>query len=245
MKTLIVIPSRMASSRFPNKPMAIINGKPMIQRVWEKAVESNVGEVIVACCDEEVSSCIDSLGGKAIMTDPDLPTGTDRIYQAIKNKENITQFDSIINLQGDMPIIDPKDIKKVNIPLSQGFDIGTLVTDLKENQVNDINITKAEVNWIKKNLIGQALNFCRTNQNKDIDYYHHVGIYSFRYEILKRFISISPTKNEINQKLEQLRALDSKITIGVNYVNDVPISVDTKEDLIKIEKILKVGNDKN
>ena len=232
----------MASSRFPNKPMAIIDGKPMIQRVWEKAIASNIGDVIVACSEKEVFNCIDSLGGKAKLTNPDLPSGTDRIFEAIKDKEDINQFDSIINLQGDMPIINSDDINKVNIPLSQGFDIGTLVTDLNDNQKNDINITKAKVVWIKKNFIGQALNFVKSSKIKE-NYYHHVGIYSFRYEILKRFVSLSPSKNEINHKLEQLRALDSKMTIGVNYVKDVPISVDTKEDLIEVQRKIQKQNE--
>ena len=112
MKTLILIPARMASSRFPNKPMALINGKPMIQRVWEQAISSNLGEVIVACCEPEVLQCIKSIGGRAILTDPDLPSGTDRIYQALHKVDNSDQFDSIINLQGDMPIISPDDISK-------------------------------------------------------------------------------------------------------------------------------------
>ena len=163
MKTLILIPARMASSRFPNKPMAIIQGKPMIQRVWEQAITSNLGEVIVACSEKAVLECIKSLGGNATLTDPNLPSGTDRIYEAIKNKNNVNQFDSIINLQGDMPLIDPQDIVKVNTPLLQGYDMGTLVTDLKDTQFNDINVTKAEINWIKKNIIGQAFDFHKSS----------------------------------------------------------------------------------
>ncbi len=240
MKTLILIPVRMASIRFPNKPMALIDGKTMIQRVWEQAILSNLGEVIVACCETEIYDHISSLGGTAEMTDPNLPSGTDRIFEAINNYSNISQYDSIINLQGDMPIINPEDIEKANIPLQQGFDIGTLVTELTEEQAADINITKAKIKWINKHKIGKALDF-----NKNIydsisnEIYHHVGIYSFRYETLKKFISMRPSNNEIKRKLEQLRALDAKMTIGVSYVKDVPISVDTKKDLLKIEKIIK------
>ena len=239
MKTLILIPARMASLRFPNKPMALICGKPMIQRVWEQAMASNLGEVIVACSEKEVLECIMSLGGKAILTDPDLPSGTDRIFKAIKNKDNINELDSIINLQGDMPVINSQDIAKVNIPLLQGFDIGTLVTELKDNQKNDSNITKAKINWIKKNIIGQAFDFYKSSRVISDDVYHHVGIYSFRYETLKKFISLPPSINELNHKLEQWRALDAKMTIGVSYVKDVPISVDTKEDLFEVENIIK------
>ena len=240
MKTLILIPVRMASVRFPNKPMALIDGKTMIQRVWEQAILSNLGEVIVACSETEVYDHITSLGGKAEMTNPNLPSGTDRIFEAINNYSNISHYDSIINLQGDMPIINPADIKKVNIPLQQGFDIGTLVTELVDDQIKDVNITKAEIEWIKKYKIGKALDFDKKiidSINNEI--YHHVGIYSFRYETLKKFISMPPSKNEIKRKLEQLRALDAKMTIGVSYVKDVPISVDTKKDLLKVEKIIK------
>ena len=174
------------------------------------------------------------------MTNPDLPSGTDRIYEAIKNYSNIEQIDSIINLQGDMPIINPKDIGKVNIPLQQGFDIGTLVTELKENNIRDVNITKAKIAWINQYKIGKAIDFFK----KDLNFisnniFHHVGIYSFRYNALKKFVSMSPSKNEINRKLEQLRALDAKMTIGVSYVKNIPISVDTKKDLLKVEKIIK------
>ena len=240
MKTLILIPVRMASVRFPNKPMVLIDGKTMIQRVWEQAILSDLGEVIVACCETEVYDHISSLGGKAEMTKPNLPSGTDRIFAAVNNYLNISHYDSIINLQGDMPIINPGDIKKVNIPLQQGFDMGTLVTELIEDQARDINITKVKIEWINKHKIGKALDFDKNTFdliNNEI--YHHVGIYSFRYETLKKFISMPPSKNEIKRKLEQLRALDAKMTIGVSYVKEVPISVDTKKDLLKVEKIIK------
>ena len=231
----------MASLRFPNKPMAIIAGKPMIQRVWEKAVESEVGEVIVACAEKEVLEFIISLGGKAILTDPNLPSGTDRIFSALKQKNDINEYDSIINLQGDMPIINPKDIQEVNKPLIQGFDIGTLVTELKIDQTNNPNVTKAKVSWIKKNNIGQAYDFYRISKNEEKKIYHHVGVYSFRYETLKKFVSYPQSKNEIRKKLEQCRALDIKMTIGVSYVKNMPIGVDTKEDLIIVENMIKEG----
>ena len=240
MKTIIVIPVRMASRRFPNKPMALIKGKPMVQRVWEQAISSALGDVIVACSEKEVYNLIVSLNGKAELTDPNLPSGTDRIYAAIQKLSNINQYESIINLQGDMPLIQPKDIKQVNFPLQQGFDIGTLVTRLKDdNETKDKNITKAQIDWIKKESIGRALDF-----NKNINYfkekkvYHHVGIYSFRYETLKQFISLPPSNSEESRQLEQMIALDAKISIGVGYVKNAPISVDTHEDLLKVEKII-------
>ena len=121
----------------------------------------------------------------------------------------------------------------------QGFDIGTLVTELKDYQKNDLNITKVKIEWIKKNTIGQAFDFYKSSKANWDEVYHHVGIYSFRYETLKKFISLTPSINELNHKLEQWRALDAKMTIGVSYVKDVPISVDTKKDLSNVENIIK------
>jgi len=244
MKTLIAIPARMASVRFPNKPMIMIDGKPMIQRVWEKAIESNLGKVIVACCEDEVFNLITSIGGQAILTNPDLPSGTDRVYEAIKNLDGISQYDSIINLQGDMPLIRSNDISKVNISLKQGFDIGTLITDLTNIEKKNPNITKAKINWIKKDLIGKAIDFDRSISNT-INVYHHVGIYSFRYDSLKKFVFLSPSKNEKKLKLEQMRAIDANMTIGVSYIKEVPLSVDTKEDLFYVEKLIKNYNEQN
>ena len=244
MKTLIAIPARMASVRFPNKPMIMIDGKPMIQRVWEKAIESNLGKVIVACCEDEVFNLITSIGGQAILTNPDLPSGTDRVYEAIKNLDGISQYDSIINLQGDMPLIRSNDISKVNISLKQGFDIGTLITDLTNIEKKDPNITKAKINWIKKYLIGKAIDFDRSINNT-INAYHHVGIYSFRFDSLKKFVYLSPSKNEKKLKLEQMRAIDANMTIGVSYIKEVPLSVDTKEDLFYVEKLIKNYNEQN
>ena len=239
MKTVIVIPARMASSRFPGKPMALINGMPMIQYVWEQAIASNIGEVIVACAETEVSDFIKSLGGNAVMTSPELPSGTDRIYAALKDHPKFYQLESIINLQGDMPLINAEDIIKVNTPLIQGFDIGTLVTGINSLDEKNHNITKAKIKWIKKEIIGEATDFYKTSKEDLENVYHHVGIYSFRFESLKKFINLPPSQNELFYKLEQWRALDAKMTIGVNYVANVAISVDTKDDLIHVENIIR------
>tara|TARA_B100001142_G_C14184413_1_gene597454 strand:+ start:248 stop:979 length:732 start_codon:yes stop_codon:yes gene_type:complete len=242
MKTLIVIPARMSSVRFPNKPMALINGIPMIRRVWEQAKKANVGSVIVACCEEEVFNLIESIGGTAIMTNTSIPSGTDRVFAAISRLPEIDQIDSIINLQGDMPIINPLDIIKVNKPLNQGFDIGTLVTNLNLDEEKETNITKVNVSWIKKDDLGQASNFYKTSKNILKNIYHHVGVYSFSFKSLKRFVELKPSSNELNYKLEQWRAIDANMSIGVSYVKDVPLSVDTEEDLKKVENIIKINN---
>ena len=239
MKTIIIIPARMASQRFPNKPMALIDGIPMIQRVWEKAKLANIGEVVVACCEKIVFDKINSIGGTAIMTNPDLPSGTDRVYEIINNYPNANQFECIINLQGDMPLVNPNDIQKVNIPLMQGFDIGTLVTHISKKEEKNINITKAKVNWIKRENIGEAIDFYKKPKKVLKNIYHHIGIYSFRINSLKKFIGLKPSENELFHKLEQWRALDSNMTIGTKYIDESYFGVDTEEDLLKAENIIK------
>ena len=239
MKTIIIIPVRMASQRFPNKPMALIDGIPMIQRVWEKAKLANIGEVVVACCEKIVFDKINSIGGTAIMTNPDLPSGTDRVYEIINNHPNANQFECIINLQGDMPLVNPNDIQKVSIPLMQGFDIGTLVTNISEEEEKNINITKAKVNWIKRENIGEAIDFYKKPKKVLKNIYHHIGMYSFRINSLKKFIGLKPSENELFHKLEQWRALDSNMTIGTKYIDESYFGVDTEEDLLKAENIIK------
>ena len=239
MKTIIIIPARMASQRFPNKPMALIDGIPMIQRVWEKAKLANIGEVVVACCEKIVFDKINSIGGSAIMTNPDLPSGTDRVYEIINNHPNANQFECIINLQGDMPLVNPNDIQKVSIPLMQGFDIGTLVTHISKEEERNINITKAKVNWIKRENIGEAIDFYKKPKKVLKNIYHHIGIYSFRINSLKKFIGLKPSENELFHKLEQWRALDSNMTIGTKYIDESYFGVDTEEDLLKAENIIK------
>ena len=239
MKTIIIIPARMASQRFPNKPMALIDGIPMIQRVWEKAKLANIGEVVVACCEKIVFDKINSIGGTAIMTNPDLPSGTDRVYEIINNHPNANQFECIINLQGDMPLVNPNDIQKVSIPLMQGFDIGTLVTHISKEEEKNINITKAKVNWIKRENIGEAIDFYKKPKKVLKNIYHHIGIYSFRINSLKKFVDLKPSENELFHKLEQWRALDSNMTIGTKYIDESYFGVDTEEDLLKAENIIK------
>ena len=245
MKTAIIIPARMASQRFPDKPMAIINGVPMIERVWRQGIEASIGDVFVACSEKIVFDLITLKGGKAIMTDPDLPSGTDRVYQAFSSLQNKDDYESIINLQGDMPMIDPVNIKSANLPLEHGYEIGTIATTIsKEEEVSE-NITKVSVDWKKYNLIGDSIDFYKTSKKEQINVYQHVGIYSFKPITLKKFVNLPPSKNEVQRKLEQLRALDVGIKIGITYVENVPISIDKKEDLMLIENIIKRNNEDN
>jgi len=244
MKTIVIIPSRMASQRFPNKPMAMINGMTMIERVWKQAINSNVGNVYVACCEKEVFELITDKGGNAIMTDPNLPSGTDRVFAGFEKIQNLEKLDSIINLQGDMPLINSDDIAKVNEPIINGYSIGTLGTDLNSIEEENINITKVKINWDKEKKIGDAVDFYKNSKGTLKNIYQHVGIYSFKPSALNNFVKLSQSKNELEKKLEQLRAIDAGIKIGISYVENVPLSVDTKEDLNHIESIIKGTNDK-
>ena len=244
MKSVVIIPSRMASTRLPGKPLMKINGIPMIQRVWQQAIKSNIGEVFVACSEIEVHDLIVSNGGKAIMTDPNLPSGTDRVHSAFLKIKNNKDIDVIINLQGDMPLINPEHILKVIDPIKRNFAIGTLATNLNDNELNNPNVTKVEVDF-KKNETAQALSFYREVSIENKNLYHHVGIYSYTPDSINTFINLPKSKNEIALSLEQMRAMDSNIPIGVTYVPEVPMSVDTKEDLINIETNIREHNDKS
>ena len=242
MKTIIMIPSRMASSRFPGKPMVKINGKPMIQRVWQQAIDCNIGDVVVACSENEVFDLITNLGGKAILTNPNLPSGTDRIYSALTQMPKHKEFDCVINLQGDMPIIKPQQIKKVINPLKHKYSIGTLATNLKKDELSNKNVTKVSVEWDKNN-IGQAKEFFRYKNKIDENTFHHVGIYSYTINSIKDFVKLPTSKNEKLLNLEQYRAMDAGIGIGVTLENNIPPSIDTKEDLNLIETIIRENNE--
>ena len=244
MKNVVIIPSRMASTRLPGKPLMAIDGIPMIQRVWQQAIASNIGEVFVACSEIEVHDLIVNNGGKAIMTDPNLPSGTDRVHSAFLKIKNNKNIDVIINLQGDMPLINPEHILKVIDPIKRNFAIGTLATNLNDNELNNPNVTKVEVDF-KKNETAQALNFYRKVTIENENLYHHVGIYSYTPDSINTFINLPKSKNEIDLSLEQMRAMDSNIPIGVTFVPEVPMSVDTKEDLINIETNIREHNDKS
>ena len=244
MKSIIIIPSRMASTRFPGKPLVKINGIPMVQRVWQQAINADLADVYVACSEKEVYDLISSVGGKAILTDPNLPSGTDRIYSAFKQIKNSSEIECIINLQGDMPIIKSEHIKRVVEPIKHNFSLGTLVTTLQENEKSNPNITKALIDW-KDDYFGQAVEFFRLKNKINNNTFHHVGIYSYSVETLKKFAILPKSKNEISLNLEQYRAMDAGISIGVIYVPEILPSIDTKEDLIKVESIIRAYNEKD
>lgn len=239
-KTLIVIPSRLASARLPDKPLAMVQGEAMIVRVWQQAVDANIGPVIVACCGSEIADVIHAAGGQAIITDPDLPSGTDRVVAALKQFDPLHLYDVVINLQGDLPFIDPADIRRSLVPFSNpAVDIGTLgakITDTSEiSNPNVVKIACGEWNTVAGEQVARAVYFSRQAVPANAtEFYHHVGIYAYRRKALNRYVQLPPSYLERIEKLEQLRALEDGMRIEVTKVNEVPHSIDTPEDLERV-----------
>lgn len=243
-KTLIVIPARLASTRLPQKPLAMIHGVPMIVRVWQQAVAANIGPVIVACCGPEIADIIRQAGGEAIITDPDLPSGSDRVVAALNQFDPTGSYDVIINLQGDLPTIDPDDIRKVMLPLANdAVDIATLgikITDPSE--ITNPNVVKIAISaWqgVEGGEVARAIYFSRQAIPANaIDFYHHVGVYAYRRQALNRYVTLPPSYLEITEKLEQLRALEDGMRIDVAKLTTMPQSVDTPQDLENVKSFL-------
>ena len=241
MKTLIIIPSRLSATRLPGKPLLKINGISIISHVFKKAVDANIGEVYVAAEDQEIIDDVNSNGGQAILTANNHKTGTDRIYEALK-KIGQSDVELIMNLQGDEPLMNVDDIRNLhNQMVKTKSDLGTLGSNLKDTNLHKKeNIVKvATKESLEISQFPVALNFMRksTSQNKNI--YHHLGIYCYQTEILKNFVSLDQSPNEIKNKLEQLRALDNKIKINVARAKISPIGLDTEEDFVAIKKIME------
>jgi len=240
MKTLIIIPSRMSASRLPGKPLLKINNLSIITHVCKKAEEANIGDVIVATEDKEIADDVTKNGFKAILTSNTHQTGTDRIFEAFK-KLNTNNIDLIMNLQGDEPAINVKDIIARNEKMIKNRSkLGTLAAKIRDKKdLENENIVKVITKKsLQDNLFEQAIAFSR--KSKDIDnVYHHIGIYCYSVETLKKFVNLNQSKNEIQNKLEQLRALDNGITINVSLVNSSPIGIDTQEDYLALKKIME------
>ena len=240
MKILTLIPSRLGSTRLPNKPLADISGLPMIVQVFQRAVEAGISDICVAAAEKEIVEVVEKAGGKAILTDPGLPSGTDRIHQAFKKILNNQDVDIIVNLQGDLPTIEPKVIKAAIDLIKEGkYDITTAVCEIKdEAEKNNPNVVKAIVTWDNERS-GNATNFTReTKAAADGKYYHHIGLYVYKRAALEKFVGLPQSENEKRERLEQLRALDNGMKIGVIKTDTVPLGVDTPEDLEKARKIL-------
>ena len=231
----------MSASRLKGKPLLKINNLPIICHVVEKAKETDIGEVIVATEDKEIEAAVKKNGGKAILTG-NHKTGTDRIFEAFQ-KLKIKDVDYVLNLQGDEPMIDPKDIINLNnLMIKNNSEIGTLASVIKENTIlNNENVVKVITKEkLEKNIFTKAINFSRKNLSKqNYNIYHHIGIYAYKVSALEKFINLNQTKNEIKNHLEQLRALDNNITIMVALAKSSPIGVDTQEDFLAIKKIME------
>jgi len=247
-KTLIIIPSRIAATRLPGKPLLKINNLSIVSHVFKRAEEAEIGEVVVATDDQEILKDVIENGGNAILTNKNHKTGTDRIFEAYK-KLNIKNIDYILNLQGDEPNIDKDDIINLNnFMINQNGKLGTLAAKIQDGKMlNNKNVVKVITDKkLVKNNFPVAINFTRENlstNNQNI--YHHIGIYSYRISILEKFVSLDQTNNEKKNKLEQLRALDNKLKINVALAKSSPIGVDTKEDYLAIKKIMeyKISNE--
>ena len=240
--TLIVIPSRMAATRLPGKPLLKINNLSIISHVFKRAVEANIGEVIVATENQEILEDVIKNGGKGVLTRNDHKTGTDRIFEAYKNLD-IKNVDYILNLQGDEPNINKEDIVNLNNFMINGnSEIGTLAaTIIDDKMLNNKNVVKVITeSKLDKNNFLIAKDFTRDNLSKiNQNIYQHIGVYSYEVNTLEKFVNLKQTKNEIENRLEQLRALDNKLKINVALAKFSPIGVDTKEDYLAIKKIME------
>ena len=241
MKTLVIIPSRLTAMRLPGKPLLKINGLSIISHVFKKAEEANIGEVLVATEDQEIIEDVKQNGGQAILTSNEHKTGTDRIYEAIQ-KLGRSDIDYIMNLQGDEPLMNIEDIKNLNNKMIQTkSQLGTLASNISDDKLyDDQNVVKV----ITKERLDisefpEALDFIRKISNVSKNIYHHLGIYCYQLETLKKFVSYDQSHNEIKNKLEQLRALDNNIKINVALAKSSPIGVDTQEDFVAIKKIME------
>lgn len=215
----------------------------MIVRVWQKTVAACVGDVCVACDGKKIAEVVENAGGKAVLTDPDLPSGSDRIYQALTTIDPDKKYDVVVNVQGDMPTLDPAIIKKavslLNNPMVDIATLAAVITD--EQEKNDPAVVKvvislqSPVSSEEKYPVGRALSFSRTLLATDdwrlATLYHHIGIYAYRRSALERFVTLPPSDNEKKEKLEQLRAMDNGMRIDVAVVDTVPLGVDTPEGL--------------
>ncbi len=240
MKTLTIIPSRLSATRLPGKPLLKINDISIISHVFKRAEEANIGEVVVATEDQEIVDDVVKNGGRAILTSRNHKTGTDRIHEALQKLE-LKDVDFIMNLQGDEPAINIEDIVSLNKKMvSNQSKMGTLAAKIKDpKDLDNQNIVKVVTKEnLNKDQFSKANKFLRKS-SEVANIYHHIGIYCYSTETLKKFVELNQSKNEIENRLEQLRALDNNIEINVALANSSPIGVDTEEDYLALKKIME------
>ena len=239
--TAIIIPARLASTRLPNKPLLPINGKPMILHVWEQAVAAEIGKVIVATDSDQIKQVISEAGGNCELTRSNHQSGTDRIYEALENFDQNKNINFIINLQGDLPQINRECLSSVvNLLSDEAAEVGTLVCEMTDHdEINSKSIVKAIADINPNTKIGRAINFTRTPEPSiNGNYLHHIGLYAYTRSALEKFVHLAPSTREIDQKLEQLRALDNQMRIDIQLIDFLPLGVDTPEDLEKMQKLI-------
>jgi 3-deoxy-manno-octulosonate cytidylyltransferase (CMP-KDO synthetase) len=239
-RTLVLIPARMAATRLPGKPLLDIAGLPMIVHVLRRAEAANIGRVAVATDTPDIAAAVKSHGGEAVMTSADHPSGSDRIFEALGKLDPSGEIEIVINLQGDFPTIRPDNIRDVLGPLSDpAVDIATLAAEIHtEEESSNPNVVKMIGSLLSHRRL-RALYFTRaTAPWGDGPRYHHVGLYAYRRKALERFVALPPSPLELQEKLEQLRALEAGMRIDVTIVDTVPRGVDTPADLVTTRQIL-------
>jgi 3-deoxy-manno-octulosonate cytidylyltransferase (CMP-KDO synthetase) len=242
--TIVVIPARMASQRLPGKPLADVNGLPMIVHVWKRAIESNVGQVLVAAAELAIVNAVKAHGGDAIMTDPLLASGTDRVAAALDIRDPQGKFAFVVNLQGDLPTIEPLAIQRCLAGLvNEQVDISTIAAKITDGaDVANPHIVKAVAPLSDEREVAFARDFLR-RPGPEVGpvYWHHIGVYAYRRQALRRFIKLPVSAHEEERQLEQMRALDNGMKIAVVRVDSLPLGVDTQGDLEAARLILKAG----
>lgn len=232
MKSYIFIPARIGATRLRNKPILMIGNKPMLCHVIDRAKEANVCEIVVATDSEEIKTIVENYNTKCVMTSPDHPSGTDRIFDALRQIDPDKKVEKIINLQGDMPFISPKTIKTIyDFGQTSHADINTLAVEIDENRASIASVVKPAIAFEASDY-GKALYFSRAKiPYNGTKFYEHLGIYTYNMTSLEKFINLPPSPLELTEKLEQLRALENNMTIKIKIVCDNPKTVDTSEDL--------------
>jgi len=237
---IVVIPARLGSTRLPGKPLADIHGEPMIVHVWRRAREADIGPVWVATDDPRVMDAVSSAGGKAVMTRTDHPSGSDRIFEALGLVDGDGVHDIVVNIQGDLPTIEPSVVRACLAPLAErSVDIATLATPItREPEKDDPNVVKVIASELDANRL-RALYFTRARAPwGEGRLLHHIGLYAYRREALRRFVGLPPSPLEQREKLEQLRALEAGMRIDVALVDTAPLGVDGPQDLARARLML-------
>ncbi len=237
--TLILIPARMASTRLPGKPLADIQGLPMIVHVLRRAQEAKIGDAIVATDSESVAAAVEKAGGRAVMTRADHLSGSDRIHEALQALDPERSIDIVVNVQGDLPTIAPDQIRAALAPVTdRAVDIATLAAVIRDPaELTNPHVVKAYGTPVAPNRL-RATSFTRADAQGPGPHYHHIGLYAYRRAALERFVALPPSPNEKRERLEQLRALDAGMRIDIAVVDGVPLGVDTPADLERARAML-------